>query len=94
MKLKDLENASNIENYYPYIVNKVMEHIINLKEHKIKMSIFDMICDFCIKNDIDSEIVGDAIRDNVMFTDYIKLDCKINKIIVEHNDNNYDTTEW
>lgn len=75
--LSYINHAENVEQYYPKIVNLVLKYIVEVRKNKKEFnSLLDIIYDFCMKNDIDVEIVGDAIRSDLEFSEYIAHECE------------------
>ena len=80
-------------NDYPFIVNDVLKHIEKVKQTTSDVSLVDIIFDYSFKNNIDPELVGDAISDDVYFKSFIEKDCKMRKIIIDEKDNE-ELGEW
>ena len=77
---------------YPEIVNKVLQYINYIKtEEKAKSqkkTLVDIIYDFCLNNDYDPELVGDAIRSDEYFSRAILNECIANGTVKDPNQNN------
>lgn len=69
------------EDQYPFLVNEIMQHITEIKLEEPNSSLLDIIYDYCFKNGIDVELVGDAISSDVYFKSFIEKDCQLHKII-------------
>jgi len=65
---------------YPYLVNEVMQHIEKIKGEDKEMSLVDIIVDYGLKNNVDIELIGDAISNDVYFKSFIKKDCELHRI--------------
>jgi len=70
---------------YPYLIKQVMEHIEKVKETEKDTPLLDIIYDFCFKNDIEVEKVGDAIASDVYFKSFIEKDCELHRMISTEN---------
>ena len=70
----------NIDEQYPYLVSDVMEYIEEIKEVERDSSLLDIISDFCFKNDIEVEMIGDAIASDVYFKSFLEKDCELHRI--------------
>ena len=71
---------------YPQIVHEVMEYIMHIRKideefGKPKQPVLDIIYSFCLKHNYEIEMVGDAIKSDIYFKNFVETDCKINKII-------------
>ncbi len=70
---------------YPQIVRAVLEYINYIKviekKKKQKNSLVDIIYDFCLNNNYDPELVGDAIHSDEYFTKAIMNECLANGTI-------------
>lgn len=73
--LNNIDNISDIEKAYPLIVKEVMKHIEEVKKTDTESSLFDIILDFCFKNEMQVELVGDAIASDVYFKSFIEKEC-------------------
>lgn len=74
------------ESEYPFLVNEVMQHINEVKKTDPKAALLDIIYDFCFKEGIDVELVGDAISSDVYFKSFIEKDCQLHKIFPSEKD--------
>jgi hypothetical protein len=75
-------STPNIDQNYPFIVQEVMKHIEAIKKipEGRDTPLIDIIFDYCFKNSIDVEIVGDAIASDVYFKSFIEKDCELHRI--------------
>lgn len=73
--LNNIDNISDIEKAYPLIVKEVMKHIEEVKKTDTESSLFNIILDFCFKNEMQVELVGDAIASDVYFKSFIEKEC-------------------
>jgi len=70
------KSGEMLQQEYPFIVNSVMEYVINRKTEKSNIPMLDLISDYCLKEQMDVALVGDAIADNKYFASFIKADCE------------------
>lgn len=80
------------EEEYPFLVNEVMQHINNIKKDDPTAALLDIIYDYCFKNDLEVELVGDAIASDVYFKSFIEKDCQMRNII--QSDISQSLNEW
>lgn len=59
---------------YPYLINEIMNFIIKIKKKDPDQSLIDIIYDYSFKNEIDIELIGDAISEDVYFKSFIEKD--------------------
>lgn len=69
------------EEEYPFLVNSVMQHISEVKKDDPGTPLIDIIYDYCFKNDLEVELVGDAISSDVYFKSFIEKDCQHHNIM-------------
>ena len=70
-----MNNTENLEEKYPFIINELMEFIIEVKKRDNEQSsLIDIIMEYCLKKDLDIEMFGDAIRDDIYFMSFIEKD--------------------
>ena len=69
-----------IDETYPYLVNDVMKYIEKTKEKHNDAALIDIILDYCIKNGIEVEAVGDAISSDVYLKSFIEKDCELHNV--------------
>lgn len=67
------------EEDYPFLVSEVMKYIELIKTKEKDTSLIDIIYDFCFKNSIEIELVGDAISNDVYFKSFIEKDCQLHR---------------
>ena len=60
---------------YPFLIMEVMEYIKEVKTKDPKMSLVDIIIDFSKKQNIDLELLGDAISEDEYLKLFIEKDC-------------------
>lgn len=65
---------------YAHINDDVITYIEKIKIKDKDTPLIDIILDFCTKNDLDLDLVGDAISTDVYFMEFLKKDCEFNKI--------------
>ena len=73
------------EEEYPFLVNEVMKHIELVKKKDPSAALLDIIYDFAFRNDIEPELVGDAISADVYFKSFIQKDCEMHRILQSDN---------
>ena len=87
-----MTQSPNIEKIYPSIISDLMNYIETIKSRDKNSALIDIIADYSIKNDIDVEVVGDAIKNDVYFKSFIEKDCKHHKLLIaEENEKEMDT---
>ncbi len=70
---------------YPFLVKEVMIYIDKLKKQKNtseEVSLVDIIMEFSFQNNLDVELVGDAIASDVYFKSFIEKDCELHRIFL------------
>jgi hypothetical protein len=80
------------EDEYPFLVNEVMKHISAIKKDDPTIALLDIIYDYCFKNGIAVELVGDAIASDVYFKSFIEKDCQLHRILPGLEEQSLD--EW
>jgi hypothetical protein len=65
---------------YPFLVNEIMQHIEHVKKQDPGAALLDIIFDFSFRNNLDVELVGDAINADVYFKSFIHKDCELHRI--------------
>ena len=68
------------EDQYPFVVNDIMQNIEKKKKQGSKDSLIDIIMDYCLKEGLDVNLVGDAIKSDVYFMSFIEKDCEAHRI--------------
>lgn len=72
------------EDNYHILVQQIMEFIDFVKQNEWINSehhtLVDIIIEFARKNNIELELIGDAISSDVYFKKFIEKDCELNKI--------------
>jgi hypothetical protein len=71
----------NVESQYNKLVSRVLEYIIEIKGKDAEMSLIGIIEEFCFKNNLEPQLVGDAISSNHYLKKFIEDDCKFHNII-------------
>ncbi len=82
-KVKLKQHYSEYE--YPFLVNEVMIYIDKMKKQENTsedVSLVDIIMEFSFQNDLDVELVGDAIASDVYFKSFIEKDCELHRIFL------------
>ncbi len=83
---------------YPEIVHNVLQYINYIRKiEKVKSqknTLVDIIYDFCLNNDYDPELVGDAIHSDEYFTKAILNECIANGTVRNPNANSCKLGEW
>lgn len=78
--------VNKIEDTYPFIVNDVMKYIDRVKESGNQTSLLDIIMDYSIKNNIEPELIGDAIMTDVYFKSFVEKDCQVHNMLKSQNE--------
>ena len=75
---------NKLEDLYPEIISSLMKYIdrIKVKDSDKQYSLIEITMDFARHEDIDVEIVGDAIRSDVYFMSFFEKDCLTRNIIL------------
>ena len=74
-----IRNAE-IERQYANILSDLLAYICKKKIQNREEPIVNIITDFCFKNNLEPELVGDAIREDYYMYDFVMKDCVANKI--------------
>ena len=71
-----------VEDYH-IVVNKLLKFLIDEKKNVINKNIplLDLIYDFCLKNGLSINFVGDAIQNDFYLKKLVEEDCIYHKII-------------
>lgn len=75
-----MKNNLDLDKIYPFLVNDVMQYIEAIKQKDRGASIIDIIMDYARHENIDVEIVGDAISSDVYLKSFIEKDCQTHNI--------------
>jgi len=69
---------------YPFLVKELMLYINKMKTLELEsdVSLVDIIMEFCFRNELDVELVGDAIASDVYFKSFIEKDCEMHNVIL------------
>jgi len=70
-----------IEEQYSILISKIMKHIEMVKKAGSKEALIEIVMDYTAKNNIEIELVGDAINSDVYFKSFIEKDCEFHKIL-------------
>ncbi len=68
------------DRYYARVVNDVLNFVLSEKSKNYAMSLVDIITSYCFKNDLEPELVGDAISQDFYFKRLIEQDLKAKTI--------------
>ena len=73
-----------LEDYYPIIIAELLKYIDEIKnnDEKKECALIDIIMDFAHKQNIDVEVIGDAVRSDVYLSSFIESDCLSRHIIL------------
>lgn len=74
------EKGAKIEREYAKILSELLEYIYKVKCQNKDEPIIEIISDFCFKNNLEPEKVGDAIREDYFMYEFVMKDCVHNKI--------------
>jgi hypothetical protein len=87
------EHEQEMERYYSFLIADIMVFIDKIKklDTKKENGLLDIIYEYCLKNDIEVELMGDAIASDVYFKSFIQKDCEDRNII---KSNNTPIEEW
>lgn len=72
---------------YPELINKLLKYIISIKEKDKEISIIDLILEYSMRNDIDIELIGDAISSDAYFKNILEQDLSLNNYNTVKKDN-------
>lgn len=64
----------NIGQQYPELISEIMKFILRVKKEDPSQSLIDIIHEYSFKNEIDIELIGDAISEDVYFKSFIEKD--------------------
>lgn len=72
-----MHNIDKIDEEYSNLVADVILFIEKVKlSNERDISLVDIISDYCFKKDIEPEMMGDAIKNDVYFKSFIQKDCE------------------
>lgn len=82
-----IADVTEISKRYPYIIRDLMEYINVKKQSEImdESSLLDIIMDFCFHQELDVEMVGDAIQSDIYFKSFVEKDCQMHRSITTKN---------
>lgn len=75
---------------YAKLIKDCLEYILKVKRDNNDSEIVDIIVDFCFKNDINPEEMGDAISQD----EYFKQLIKVNGDITNKENSALDLDDW
>lgn len=64
---------------YAKLTKDILNYIIAIRTEEPDMELMDIIFSYCFKNDLDVELVGDAISQDQQFKELIEMDINANK---------------
>lgn len=64
---------------YAKLTKDILNYIIAIRTEEPDMKLMDIIFSYCFKNDLDVELVGDAISQDQQFKELIEMDINANK---------------
>lgn len=70
------------EETYPFLINEILKYIHNIKALGSNDSLIEIIADYCNREGVDEDLVGDAISSDTYFKSFIEKDCINNKIFL------------
>jgi hypothetical protein len=75
------------ENEYPILIKQIMIFIDDIKKQKLTsdLSLIDIIMEFAFRNDINVQLIGDAISSDIYFKSFIEKDCEIHNFFSNKN---------
>ena len=77
---------------YPFLIMEIMEYIKEVKTKEPQTALVDIIVDFSKKQNIDLELLGDAISEDEYLKLFIEKDCVHHEIFRKPTD--IKTTKW
>lgn len=73
-----------LEDCYPTIITGLLKYIDEIKklDNTKECALIDIIMDYSSKQNIDVEVIGDAVRSDEYFKSFIESDCLSRNIIL------------
>ena len=71
---------AKIERFYAKVLSELLSYIYKKKCQDKNEPIVNIITDFCFKNNLEPELVGDAIKEDYYMYEFVMKDCIANKI--------------
>lgn len=75
-----------VDEYYNKLCKDVFKYVIDMRKKQPELAILELIYQYALINNLELELVGDAIYDNEEFKSMIASECKIksrNDIVLE-----------
>lgn len=75
-----------VDEYYNKLCKDVFKYVIDMRKKQPDLAILELIYQYALINNLELELVGDAIYDNEEFKSMIASECKIksrNDIVLE-----------
>lgn len=60
-----------VDDYYFELNSDVIKYVVESIRSHPELTIVELVCEYAFKNNIDIEVIGDAIRDNDEFMSMI-----------------------
>lgn len=69
------------EDSYPILLNNIMQYITKMKQdpNNKDLTLVDIIVNFSIKENISVELIGDAIKDDEYFKQFLEVEINMKK---------------
>lgn len=75
-----------VDEYYNKLCKDVFKYVIDMRKKQPELAILELIYQYALINNLELELVGDAIYDNEEFKSMIASECKIksrNDVVLE-----------
>lgn len=70
-----------IEESYPFLIHSLMKYIERVKSKDRGAVLIDIIMDYARNHDVEPELIGDAIANDVYLKSFIEQDCRRHRMI-------------
>jgi len=70
-----------LKDQYPFLINDILKYIDHMKKIDNSIPLFDIIIEYAFKYEIDIDLIGDAISNDVYFKSFIEKDCKVSGLL-------------
>lgn len=70
------KSSEMMDRYYAELTKDVLNFILQIREKDPTEPLVQIITQYCFENEIEPELVGDAISQDYYFKQYIENDCK------------------
>ncbi len=95
IRLQNSKHEEEMDKYYASLTSALLGYIFNIREKHPDEPLVQIITQWCFKNDLDPELVGDAISQDFYFKRYIENDCKAySEYRLDGDFNEFQVDDW